>query len=70
MRMNFDLLAHLSSLPQLLTNYYSLGCSKLPLMATPVLRMTPAQKTLKVIWMYFDPLPDSCSLPQMTTNSC
>jgi len=70
MRMYFDLKAHLTSLPQLATNYCSLGCSKRPQIATPLLRMTPEQKTLKVIWMYFDPLPDSCSLPHMTTNSC
>ena len=66
--MCFDLLADSSSLPQMTTNYCSLGCLKQTLMATPLLRMTPAQKTLKAIRMCFDLLPDSSSLQQMKTN--
>ena len=52
------------------TNYCSLGCLKQTLMATPLLRMTPAQKTLKAIRMCFDLLPDSSSMPRMATNYC
>ena len=48
----------------------SLGSLKQTLMATPLLRMTPAQKTLKAIRMCFDLLADSCSLSQMTMNYC
>jgi len=43
---------------------------KQALIATPLLGMTQAQTTLTAIRMYFDLLPDSTSLPQMTTNYC
>ena len=52
------------------TNYCSLGCLKQTPIATALLRMTPAQKTLKAIRMCFDLLADSSSMPRMTTNYC
>jgi len=39
-------------------------------MATLLMKMTPAQETLKAIRMYFDLSPDSSLLPQMTMNYC
>jgi len=68
--MYFDLLSHSRSLPQMTKKSCSLGCLKQTLMATILLRMTPAQKTLKVIRMYLDLLSLSRSLPQMTTDYC
>jgi len=43
-RMYFDLLADLSSLPQMTTNYCSLGYLKQTLLLTPLLQMRQAQK--------------------------
>jgi len=62
-QMYFDLLPDSSSMPQMTTNYCSLGCLKQALIATPLLKMTPVHKTLNAIRMYFDLLNDSRSLP-------